>query len=110
MKKIFLVLFLLSSFLIKGQDIAPIPSINFLQLKSPNNPFFWYNKLDSAIWMFNGYPSTNGFGWTRLATNRQLIKYYVPYQGAIDSLITNWPVVSTKLIGDTTQINNVFVW
>lgn len=69
---------LLSTLLVIAQDIPPTPAITFKKLQAPNNPIFWYNQLDSALWVFKGET-----GWLRIAGNSQLVKYYVPYNNAL---------------------------
>lgn len=77
MKKLFSILLVLFAFIASAQDPSPLPSITVKKLIAPNNPTFYYNTVDSALWVFKGET-----GWLRIATNQQLIKYYVPYIGA----------------------------
>lgn len=78
MKKLTLGLLLSFSLLTFGQDLSPLPSITVKKLIAPNNPVFYYNTADSALWVFKGET-----GWLRIASNSQLIRYYVPYDNAL---------------------------
>ena len=74
---LFSIILLTSAIRSFSQDISPLPSVTVKKLISPNTPVFYYNTADSALWVFKGET-----GWLRIATNQQLIKYYVPYIGA----------------------------
>lgn len=85
---------IISSF---SQDIKPIDPINFKPLQSPT---FSYMMLDSSVWIFKG----NTYGWTKLATNAQLVKYYVPYKDALKDVDLN-----TKNIKSSSQNLPVYI-
>lgn len=93
-KLLFLLLsiFLTSGIWSFGQDISPLPSITVKKLVSPNVPVMYYNTADSAFWVFKGET-----GWLRLATNSQLLRYYVPYNNALrDVNLGNRNIASTQ--------------
>ena len=82
-----------------------------LPLESPNDPYFWVRfdttATDTTHRMF---VYMGEYGWIALADSTEVWNKFVPYRGAKDSLITNWPIISPKFIGDTAQINDVFIW
>lgn len=95
MKKLLFILlsiFLTSGIWSFGQDVSPLPSITVKKLVSPNVPVMYYNTADSAFWVFKGET-----GWLRLATNSQLLRYYVPYNNALrDVNLGNRNIASTQ--------------
>lgn len=72
MKKILSILLVLIAFIVNAQDPDPLPSITVKRLVAPNTPTFYYNTVDSALWVFKGET-----GWLRLASHQQLLKYYL---------------------------------
>lgn len=60
-----------------SQDTPPTPAITFKQLQTPNNAVFWYNPVDSFVWVYKGQ-----YGWTRLLGETRAAYKYVPYNGA----------------------------
>jgi len=96
MKKLLSILFILIGFIAYSQDTSPLPSVTVKKLIAPNNPVMYYNTLDSAFWVFKGQT-----GWIRLATNSQLEKYYVPYNGAIKNVDLDTMTISTGSVSFT---------
>jgi len=98
MKKLLTIILVIFAFIVNAQDITPLPSITIKKLISPNNPVFYYNTADSALWIFKGET-----GWLRIATNAQLQKYYVPYDNANkDVHLGDKTIKSVSFILDTT--------
>jgi len=77
MKKILILLLVLFAFIANAQDPSPLPSITVKKLIAPNTPVFYYDQLDSSVWVFKG-----AYGWTKLADSARLYKDYVPYENA----------------------------
>ena len=46
-----------------SQDVSPLPSVTVKKLIAPNTPVFYYNTLDSIMWVFKGET-----GWFRFAS------------------------------------------
>lgn len=67
MKKILSILLVLIAFIANAQDPSPLPSITVNKLIAPNNPVFYYNTLDSVMWVFKGET-----GWYRFASLRDI--------------------------------------
>lgn len=70
MKKLlflFSIILLMSTIRSNAQDISPLPSVTIKKLISPNNPIFYYNILDSIMWVFKGETD-----WFRFASLRDI--------------------------------------
>lgn len=82
-----------------------------LPLEAPNDPYFWVRFDTTAtdttrrLFMYAGE-----YGWFAFTDSTEIWDKFVPYRNAKDSLITSWPIISTKLVGDTVQIDGVLVW
>jgi hypothetical protein len=61
MKKLFTIVFILVGFIAHSQNASPLPNSSIKKLIAPNNPIFYYNTADSAVWMFKGQHAWNKF-------------------------------------------------
>lgn len=105
--KLLLILFVLLSISVSSQTWntgwhRPTTSTT---LQTPNNPTFYINKSDTSFWSRLG-----SMGDIHLLDSAYVYKNFVPYRNGKDTLIIDWPIISTKLVGDTAQINNILVW
>ena len=76
MKKLITILFILIGFIAQSQDTKP-NNPELKKLIAPNTPIFYFNPIDSAVWMFKGT-----YGWTKIADSARVYKDYVPYENA----------------------------
>jgi len=67
MKKILTILLVLFAFVVKAQDLSPLPNTDVKKLIAPNNPVFYFNNVTNDYWVFMGQ-----YGWKRLAGTTQL--------------------------------------
>ena len=91
MRKILTILLAFLTVSLFGQDIKPI-SPNFKPLQSPS---FSYYTTDSTVWIYKGIT----YGWTKLVNAKDLadtIKWYVPYDGANDTIDLNTQLITSK--------------
>jgi len=96
MKKLLYLILVLFAFIANAQDPNPLPSITVKKLIAPNTPVFYYDQLDSSVWVFKG-----SYGWTKLADSAMVHKKYVPYIGAIK----NVNIGTYNLITDAVEFN-----
>lgn len=91
MKKLLFLILTLISVVAAGQDIKPL-NPEFKMLQTPNNAVFWWNPIDSSVWVYKG-----AYGWTRLQGYTHSAYKYVPYNGATkDVNLGNRNISSTK--------------
>ena len=69
-------------------EIKPITA---KPLQAPNNATWYFNTPDTAVWIAMGV-----YGQLKLASNQQLVKYYVPYKGANDTLDLGSQLITSK--------------
>jgi len=67
MKKLLYLILVLFAFISNAQDLSPLPNAAIKKLIAPNNTVFYYNPLDSTMWVFKGET-----GWYRFASLRDI--------------------------------------
>ena len=94
MKKLLTILLILFAFIVNAQDLSPLPSITgtVKKLIAPNTPVFYYNTLDSAMWVFKGET-----GWYRFASLRDFRNYWSKTE-ITTSDTTRWGLGGTSSI------------
>lgn len=83
-----------ASLLIAGHcfsQTGEIKPITAKPLQAPNNATWYFNTPDTAVWIAMGV-----YGQLKLASNQQLVKYYVPYKGANDTLDLGSQLITSK--------------
>lgn len=100
MKKLITILFVLIAFIAQSQDTKP-NNPELKKLIAPNTPIFYFNPIDSAVWIFKG-----AYGWTKLADSARVYRELEKKENISNKVIsisgasTNIQYPSAKLLYD----------